>query len=121
VNADPANLGVAGLAIAFGSAGEDEAAAEAMITAFLAQGARIAVVTCGARGAMADNGGTRARTGTRPVEVVDTTGAGDSFIAGFIAAHVGGLSLSGCLEAGRDQAAATCGHIGGFPQVPQPL
>ena len=121
VNADPANLGVAGLAIAFGSAGEDEAAAEAMITAFLAQGAGIAVVTCGARGAMADNGGTRARTGIRPVEVVDTTGAGDSFIAGFIAAHVGGLSLSGCLEAGRDQAAATCGHIGGFPQVPHPL
>jgi fructoselysine 6-kinase len=60
-------------------------------------------------------------TSIRPVEVVDTTGAGDSFIAGFISGHAAGKDLRTCLEVGRDTAAETCRHVGGFPQPTLPL
>ncbi|WP_181706112.1 PfkB family carbohydrate kinase [Chthonobacter rhizosphaerae] len=115
------NKGADGLAVAFDSAGEDADRAEALIRAALGEGARIAVVTRGADGSLASDGRTRAATGIKPVEVVDTTGAGDTFVAGFLAAHVDGLPLQACLEAGRDAAAGTCTHFGGFPQVQEPF
>lgn len=121
VNADPGNLGVDGLGIAFGSAGEDDAATHALLQRLRDGGAAVAVVTRGAKGSAALEGTVRAGTGIRPVEIVDTTGAGDSFIAGFLAARLNGLPLLQCLEAGRDLAARTCTHVGGFPQQPQPL
>jgi fructoselysine 6-kinase len=126
VNNDPVHLGVAGLRIAFGSAGEDAAAADAMMAQLLRDGARLGVVTRGPHGSSATDGILHAETGIAPVDVIDTTGAGDSFIAGFLHAFVaGGLAsekdLEACLIAGRDCAARTCGHVGGFPQAPQPL
>lgn len=118
VNADPANLGLDGLTIAFGSAGEDDAATAALIERFLAAGVRLAVVTRGARGSVAATPEARAETGIRGVDVVDTTGAGDSFIAGFLSAYLQSGSLQASLDAGRDQAALACAHVGGFPQDP---
>lgn len=118
VNADPVNLGIKGLTIAFGSAGEDDAAVEAMIDRFLSAGVRVAVVTRGAKGSVAATREERAETGIRYVDVVDTTGAGDSFIAGFLSVHIGGGSLREAVEAGRDRAALACSHVGGFPQQP---
>ncbi len=88
---------------------------------FLDQGARIAVVTCGARGSVAADGAATVEADAAPVEVVDTTGAGDTFIAAFIDAHLAGGSLSACLEAARQAAALTCRHVGGFAQALQPL
>lgn len=121
VQNDPSHLGVAGLSIAFGSAGDDPARATAMMDDLLSRGAALAVVTCGAAGSAASDGRATARAGIAPVEVVDTTGAGDSFIAGFLGTWRAGASLQQALEAGRDRAALTCGHLGGFPQEPQPL
>ena len=106
-----------GLAVAFASAGPSIAEGEALAARLVAEGARIAVVTCGAAGSLAFDGAVAARTDARLVEVVDTLGAGDTFIAGFLAARLGGSSLQSSLEAGRDQAAATCRHLGGFPQA----
>jgi fructoselysine 6-kinase len=121
VNADPANRALDGLSIAFGSAGEDDDLSERMINEFLEQGVGLAVITRGAKGSRASDGRNHAATGVRSVEVVDTTGAGDSFIAGFLAARIAGLAMEACLEVGRDCAALTCGHVGGFPQEPAPL
>lgn len=121
VNADPTNLGTDGLSIAFGSAGDDDAAAESLLQRLLGNGVPLAVITRGSKGSMASNGRQRLEIGIKPVAVVDTTGAGDSFIAGFLAARVAGLPLPACLEAGRDRAALTCTHVGGFPQETQPL
>jgi fructoselysine 6-kinase len=106
--------------IAFGSAGPSQDAADALLHRLLSR-SRIAVVTRGARGAIASNGRERAEVGIRAVEVVDTTGAGDSFIAGFLAAHGDGADLAGALAAGRDAASFTCTHVGGFPQKFLPL
>ena len=107
-----------GLAVAFASAGPSIAEGEALAAQLLAQGARIAVVTCGAAGSVAASGAETVRMDVRRVDVMDTLGAGDTFIAGFLAARLEGAGLAACLAAGRDAAAATCGHLGGFPQVP---
>lgn len=123
VNTDSRNLGVFGLSIAFGSAGEDDAAAGAMLDRLIRQGARLAVVTRGAKGASASDGKRFITTGTVPIEVVDTTGAGDSFIAGFLSANLMACDLQDSMERANRLAAKTCGHIGGFPQIlsiPQP-
>lgn len=121
VNNDPIHLGVEGLRIAFGSAGEDPRTAEAMMQRYLASGARLAVVTRGGEGSVAFGGREHAETGITPVDVIDTTGAGDSFIAGFLHTYVSGGNLEASLVSGRQCAARTCGHFGGFPQEPQPL
>lgn len=121
VNADPVNLGTEGLTIAFASAGDDDATADGLLRRLLECGVPLAVVTRGSKGAMVGDGRQTVSIGIRPVEVVDTTGAGDSFIAGFLAARIAGLPLPDCLAAGRDRAALTCMHVGGFPQLPQPL
>lgn len=121
VNADPANLGVEELDIAFASAGADRERAEALLSALLNGGAKLAVVTCGSLGSMASDGNSRAEASIRSVDVVDTTGAGDGFIAGFISARSAGKDLQACLEMGRDIAAESCRHLGGYPQDPTPL
>lgn len=113
VNRDPV-----GLDIGFDSVGPSEALAQAAVQRLLGLGCRVAVVTCGSTGSMASDGGDVVRTGIRAVPtVVDTTGAGDTFIAGFLAAWKRAQPLAACLASGRDAAARTCGHIGGFPQT----
>ena len=110
-----------GLAIAFASAGPSFAEGEALAVRLLAEGARTAVVTCGAAGSLAFDGAVVARTDALKVEVIDTLGAGDTFIAGFLAARLGGGSLEHCLESGRNLASTTCRHLGGFPQARLPM
>ncbi|EUB98923.1 PfkB domain protein [Rhizobium sp. CF080] len=115
------NPGAEGLAIAFASAGSEPGAAIELARQLITEGAALAVVTRGAQGSLVTDGNVVAETGIRPVEVSDTTGAGDTFIAGFIAAHLKGKPHQECLEAGRDAAAVTCTHFGGFPQTPMAI
>jgi fructoselysine 6-kinase len=121
VNADPRSIAADHLAIAFASAGPSEEKAAALLDLCLSAGARLAVVTMGALGSRASDGRQTAAAGSAPTHVVDTTGAGDSFVAGFLDARLRGLDLQSCLEAGRDLAAKACSHFGGFPQVLEPL
>lgn len=50
------------------------------------------------------------------VKVVDTTGAGDAFAAGFVAALLRGEAHAGCLEAGIASGARAVQVVGGQPQ-----
>jgi sugar/nucleoside kinase (ribokinase family) len=76
------------------------------------------VVTRGAQGAVAVRGGQRAEIPAAPVDkIVDTTGAGDLFAAGFIAGHCRGRSLGGCLETGSLAAAEIISHFGARPEA----
>jgi sugar/nucleoside kinase (ribokinase family) len=53
-----------------------------------------------------------------PVErIVDTTGAGDLFAAGFLAGRCRGRPLRGCLETGAIAAAEVISHFGARPDA----
>lgn len=77
---------------------------------------RIVVLKRGAAGAIA------AAPGTPPialpasaVEIADTVGAGDAFLAGFLAARLGGATLAACLAAGIAAGARAAAQPGGQP------
>lgn len=72
----------------------------------LAGDARIAAVKRGSAGAIAAAGGAIHRAGSRTIVPVDTTGAGDSFDAGFIAARLDGHSVDDALAF-----AVACGSL----------
>jgi sugar/nucleoside kinase (ribokinase family) len=76
------------------------------------------VVTQGAAGATALEAGDRVEVPAATVEqVVDTTGAGDLFAAGFLAARCRGHDLRKCLETGAIAAAEIISHFGARPEA----
>jgi sugar/nucleoside kinase (ribokinase family) len=79
---------------------------------------RTLVITRGAHGAIAIENGERVEISAAPVErIVDTTGAGDLFAAGFLAGRCRGRPLKGCLETGSIAAAEVISHFGARPEV----
>ena len=79
---------------------------EALIRSCVERGPSIAVCTLGAQGAIGiDASGTMVRVPAEPIDhIVDTNGAGDAFMAGFLAAHIGGATVRDGLHAGARQA-----------------
>jgi sugar/nucleoside kinase (ribokinase family) len=76
------------------------------------------VVTRGAAGALAVRGSERADVSAEPVaEVVDTTGAGDLFAAGFLYGEARGLGLERSLKLGAICAAEIIQHYGARPEA----
>ena len=76
------------------------------------------VVTRGEDGAVAATGGALFEVPAVPVgKVVDTTGAGDLFAAGFLHAHVGGHAPDACLRLGAICAAEIISHYGARPEA----
>lgn len=76
------------------------------------------VVTRGPNGALAVKDGVRVEVAAEPVErVVDTTGAGDLFAAGFLAGLAGGQSVRTSLKMGSICAAEVISHYGPRPEA----
>jgi sugar/nucleoside kinase (ribokinase family) len=85
--------------------------------AVLAQHYPLVVVKRGAEGCEAAAGAERWRAAAPTVTAIDTTGAGDAFVAGFLAARLAGAGIEECLtRAARAGAEATL-FIGGRPQA----
>ena len=71
------------------------------------------VATRSAKGAVAIQDGARAEVAAEPIDkVVDTTGAGDLFAAGFLTGHTRGEDLETCLRMGAICAGEIISHIG---------
>jgi sugar/nucleoside kinase (ribokinase family) len=79
----------------------------------LAKLARIVVVKMGSRGALVATDGKTFRVPAVKARVVDATGAGDSFNAGFLARYLRGGSLAECGQAGVVAGARSVAFIGG--------
>jgi sugar/nucleoside kinase (ribokinase family) len=86
--------------------------------ALLSPKVRTLVITRGPAGALAVDGGAMVEVPAAPVErIVDTTGAGDLFAAGFLSARCRGRDLRGCLEVGALCAAEVISHFGARPEA----
>jgi fructoselysine 6-kinase len=87
----------------------DEIAAQA-----LAAGARYVLVTRGADGAFLTHAGGTTRVGAAPRTVVDTLGAGDTFIARVLVGLVAEEKPDAVMADAARRAADTCGSSGAF-------
>jgi sugar/nucleoside kinase (ribokinase family) len=77
----------------------------------------LVVIKLGSKGAMAINGSDRAKVSAVTTNVVDTTGAGDSFAAGFIPKWLETSDLTQALSAGAALAAKCVSSVGARPPL----
>ncbi len=77
----------------------------------------LVVIKLGSRGAMAVHNGVTAKVSAVTTSVVDTTGAGDSFAAGFIPKWLQTNDLGTALSAGTALAAKCVATIGARPPL----
>jgi sugar/nucleoside kinase (ribokinase family) len=97
---------------ATGKAGIESAAKE------LARYCDIAVVKMGPQGAYLHSGDTGFGMGTYDAHVADTTGAGDSFNAGFLYAYLNGMALRDCMAYGNAAGSVSVTRMGGTSACP---
>ena len=87
-----------------------EAAAEAV-----REEVALAALTRGEAGSLIVRGAESIAIAAEPAEIVDTTGAGDAYAAGFLAALTAGRSLRACGRIASIAAAAVIGQYGARP------
>jgi len=109
-------------------AGDDEAAlllgrpaddVGALVERMRALGPSTAVVKRGALGSIASDGGDLIERAAVKVPVVDTVGAGDAFVAGFLASRLRGEGLAECLAVASAAGAFACLGSGDWESMPR--
>jgi sugar/nucleoside kinase (ribokinase family) len=84
----------------------------------LAERCETVVITRGAAGSMVSDRGDYAEVGAQPIDqVIDTTGAGDLFAAGYLYAYLQGAPAAEAARLGGLASAEVISHIGARPQV----
>jgi fructokinase len=83
-----------------------------------ALGVKLACVTLGARGAVGRRGEERAQAPAPPIEVVDTTGAGDGFVAGLLASDPLRAPLDRALRFACAVGSRVCTRLGAVSGLP---
>jgi len=92
-----------------------EAELDSIINSCHSCGTEVVGITLGSRGALFSRRQERFFQAVKPVSsVVDTMGAGDSFIAGFLTRFYDGADMVRALDYAAERAAITCGFFGGF-------
>ena len=76
----------------------------------------LVVIKRGAAGAEAAAGEKRWRVNAPKIEAIDTTGAGDAFVAAFLATRLSGADIQPALERAAAAGAAASAIIGGRPK-----
>ena len=85
---------------------------------FHEKGVPVVAVKMGGQGALLSAGGKQEVFPAYEGPVVDTTGAGDSFVAGFLAALSRGESLPGCVQIGNGAGAKCVERLGSSGTLP---
>jgi sugar/nucleoside kinase (ribokinase family) len=92
---------------------------EELISRLLEKGARVVVLKMGSHGCVVAQGNTRTHVPAFPAKVVDTTGAGDCWDAGFIAGLSQGEDVISAARVGNACAAFCIEAVGGSTGVPK--
>ena len=95
--------------------GERDPAAQ--VAALRSRGAETVLITLGSKGLLFAQGDRKGRSLPFPTEVLDQTGAGDAFCAGFITGMVRDLDLEGCIRYGSALGASCVRSIGCYDGV----
>ena len=93
---------------------KDEEELKKMLIDLHAKGPKVMVVTRGEKGSMAYDGEKFYYGGIVPCEVVDTMGAGDSFIAGFLYAICAGKGIQEAMADGAANSSVTIAYSGAW-------
>lgn len=93
---------------------KNERELQEMLKAMQARGPKVVVVTRGVKGSLAYDGEQFYPGGIVPCEVVDTMGAGDSFIAGFLYAICEGKGIPEAMAEGAANSSITIGYSGAW-------
>ena len=105
-NIDKVDIGFFGLSV-------DDAATVDRIASLAARHDKLFVVTLGANGSRAFHGARQGKCEAAPVrEVVDTTGAGDAFAAGFLSRYCHGADVEASMRRGAELAATVVAKLG---------
>lgn len=80
----------------------------------LSRGPKLVVATLGGEGSLAYDGSRFVRSGIVPVDAVDSMGAGDSYIAGFLKGILENRSLEECMRMGAANASETLRYMGAW-------
>lgn len=92
---------------------------ENQIEKFLKLGAKLVIMTLGKDGSIVSNGEETIRFNTLATDVIDTTGAGDAFWAGFYAAMVKGYTIKESLNLGFAVSAYKLKYTGAVVDLPR--
>lgn len=90
---------------------------QAYLDLFHAMGPEIVVLTMGGQGVLLSERGRITHIPARPVEIVDATGAGDSFWAGFLVALLDGHPLERCALFAREVVERKLRTVGPLPDA----
>jgi ribokinase len=92
--------------------------AEPVARLLLDQGVGAVVITLGAHGAFLARAGEEKMVPAFPIEPVDTTAAGDAFVAGFAVAVANGIPLPEAVRWGNGAGALAATRLGAQPSLP---
>lgn len=92
--------------------GADGETLRTFLRSMQARGPKVAVATRGEAGSMAYDGSQFYEYGIVPCRVVDTMGAGDSYIAGFLFGLLRGKSIPDCMALGAQSSSVTLQYSG---------
>lgn len=110
-----AEIALAATDIAFFSDdSSDDTALRARIRTIFEKGPHIVVATRGDKGSLAFDGAGFIEQGIVECAIVDTMGAGDSFIAGFLYTYLRSGDIKECLQSGAKSSAVTLGYPGAW-------
>lgn len=98
----------------FGSADADTPELRQLMKKMKSKGPKIVIYILGDKGSLAYDGNTFTVGRIVPCEVVDTIGAGDSYIAGFLLGILQKKTIAECMSIGAKNSSITLGYFGAW-------